>query len=311
MIYINQENSVKLTENSSLADRIRGSRRTFQCTEEMAKRTQDVFEKSGCEKVTYPQYTKFAVIDSPAASTKAEMREVMTGYYNGEISKEEIKDFFMEYCAAGYARDENTILNVYESFLDENYSAAVRACFEEAKDIAGKEGKTTNHVLYYDADYYYKSEEIHALLQEAAKEYGEKYGVEVDASKRDEDFQKDYLTGGPDFNDKWNFMAAHMYGVGRMMDIDAVPPKGFSFFYARGENMGTEGSLLIIRGNDWTENADVPFEIPTAGRESKDYFYLSDLFQVNNGEENNKWYNDFLDKLVINRTAPGIVIKQR
>lgn len=75
--------------------------------------------------------------------------------------------------------------------------------------------------------------------------------------------------------------------------------------------MGTEGSLLIISGNDWTENADVPFEIPTAGRESKDYFYLSDLFQVNNGEENNKWYNDFLDKLVINRTVPGIVIKQR
>jgi hypothetical protein len=311
MIYINQENSVKVTENSSLEDRIRGSRRTFQCTEEMAEHTQDVFEKSGCEKVTYPQYTKFAVIDSPATSTKEEMREVMTGYYNGEISKEEVKDFFMEYCAAGYARDENTILNVYESFLDENYSAAVRACFEEAKDIAGKEGKTTNHVLYYDADYYYKSEEIHELLQEAAKEYGEKYGVEVDASKRDEDFQKDYLTGGPDFNDKWNFMAANMYGVGRIMDIDAVPPEGFSFFYAEGENMGTEGSLLIISGNDWTENADVPFEIPTAGKERKDYFYLSDLFQVNNGEENNKWYNNFLDKLVINRTAPGIVIKQR
>lgn len=51
MIYINRENPVKITENSSLADRIRGSRRTFQCTEEMVKRTQDIFEKSGCEKV--------------------------------------------------------------------------------------------------------------------------------------------------------------------------------------------------------------------------------------------------------------------
>jgi len=311
VIYINQENPVKVTENSSLADRIRGSRRTIQCTEEMAKRTQDIFEKSGCEKVTYPQYTKFAVIDSPVASDKEEMREVMTGFYNGEISKEEIKDFFMEYCTSFYARDENTILNIYECFLDENYRVAVRECFQEGKDIAEREGKAGQNYVYYNADYYYKSEEIHELLKEAAKECGEKYGVEVDASKRDENFQQDYLTGTPNFNDKWNWMAVHMPKVGRLMDITAIPPEGISFFYAEGERMGTEGSLLIIGGNDWKENADVPFEIPTAGKERKDYFYLSDLFWINNREENNKWYNDFLDKLVINRTAPGIVIKQR
>lgn len=312
MIYIYQENPIKITETSSLADRIRGNRRTFQCTEEMAKRTQDIFEKSGCIKVTYPQYTKFAVIDSPETSIKEEMREVMTGYYNGEISKEEIKDFFMEYCTTRYARDENTILNVYESFLDENFSAAVRVCFNKAKDIAEKEGTTADHLVYYDADYYYKSEEIHDLLKEAAKEYGEKYGVEVEASKRDENFQKDYLTGEPNFNAKWNFMAVHMYGAGRLMDINAVPPEGFSFFYAEGENMGTEGSLLIISGNDWMEEIDVPFKVPAAGKKTVDYFYLADLLQVNDDKEKNyKWYNNFLNELVINRTAPGIVIKHR
>ena len=97
MIYINHENPVKVTENSSLSDRIRGNRKTFQCTEEMAKRTMDVFERSGCKKITYPQYTKFAVIDTPTSSIKKEMREVMAGYYDGEISKDEIKGFFMEY----------------------------------------------------------------------------------------------------------------------------------------------------------------------------------------------------------------------
>lgn len=311
MIYINKENPVKVTENSCLADRIRGSRRTFQCTEEMAKRTQDIFEKSGCEKVTYPKYTKFAVIDTPVASTKEEMQEVMTGYYNGDISKEEIKDFFMEYCTVMYAKDENTILNVYEGFLDENYRVAVRECFQEGKDIAEREGKAGQRCVYYDADYYYKSEEIHELLKEAAKERGEKYGVEVDASKRDESFQQDYLTGTPNFNDKWNWMAVHMPKVGRLMDIASTPPEGFSFFFTEGGHMGTEGSLLIISGNDWTEKVDVPFEIPTAGKESRHYFYLSDLFQVNDGEENSKCYNDFLDKLVINRIAPGVVIKRR
>lgn len=311
MFYINQENPVKITENSSLADRIRGSRRTVQITEEMVQRTQDIFEKSGCEKVTYPQYTKFAVIDTPADSMKEEMREVMTGFYNGEISKEEIKDFFMEYCSVMYARDENMILNVYESFLDENYRVAVRECFQEGKDIAAREGKAGQRCVYYNADYYYKSEEIHELLKEAAKEYGEKYGAEVDASKRDENFKQDYLTGTPNFNDKWNWMAVHMPKVGRLMDITAVPPEGFSFFFTEGENMGTEGSLLIISGNDWTEKVDVPFEIPMAGKAAKDYFYLSDLYRVNDKHENSKWYNTFLDKLVINRIAPRVVIKRR
>ncbi|MCM1047658.1 MAG: hypothetical protein NC433_04450 [Clostridiales bacterium] len=313
MIYINQENPIKVTENSSLADRIRGNRPTFQCTEEMAKRTQDVFEKSGCKKVTYPQYTKFAVIDTPAANIRSEMREVMTGYYDGEISKDEIKGFFMEYCSTMYARDEKTILNVYETFLNVNYTEAVNACFDKGKTIAAEEGTTTDGMTYYDAEYYYRSEEIHKALQEAAKEYGEKYGVEIDASRRDENFNGDYLTGKPNFNDKWNFMAANIYGVGRIMDMDAIPPESFSFFYHLGEeDMGAKDSLLIVRGKDWTERLNVPFEVPTAGRKRTDYFYLADLCRISSEkEENYKQYNDFLNKLVINRVAPGIIIKRR
>jgi len=312
MIYINQENPVKVTENSSLADRIRGNRKTFQCTEEMAKRTMDVFESSGCEKVTYPQYTKFAVINTPTSDFKKEMREVMTGYYNGEINKDDIKGFFMEYCGTMYARDENTILNVYETFLDVNYAEAVNACFDKGKTLAAEEGTTTDGMVYYDAEYYYRSEEIHDLLKEAAKEYGGKFGVEVDAAIRDGNFKGDYLTGEPNFNDKWNFMAANMYGAGRIMDMNAVPPKNFSFFYHLGENMGTKDSLLIISGKDWTERSNVPFEIPTAGRKRTDYFYLADLCKIRNEkEESYKQYNDFLNKLVINRVAPGIIIERR
>lgn len=312
MIYINQENPIKVTENSSLADRIRGSRKTYQCTEEMAKRTQDIFEKSGCEKVTYPQYTKFAVIDTPTADLKKEMSEVMAGYYDGKISKEEIKGFFMEYCSVMYARDENTILNVYETFLDVSYKEAVTACFDKGKAIAAEEGTDTDGMVYYDAEYYYRAEEVHDLLKEAAKEYGNKYGVEAEATKRDENFKGDYLTGKPDFNDKWNFRAANISGVGRMMDIKAAPPEGFSFFYHLGEHMGTKDSLLIIRGKDWQERFNVPFEIPTAGRKRSDYFYLADLCKISSEREGNyKQYNNFLNKLVINRIAPGIIIRRR
>lgn len=310
MIYINQENPVKVTENSSLADRIRGNRPTFQCTEEMAKRTMDVFEKSGCEKVTYPQYTKFAVINSSVASEREEMREVMEGYYNGEISKDEIKGFFMEYCSIIYARNEETVLNVYEDFLNANYSAAVQKCFDEGKDIAAKEGVSTDNMVYYDADYYYLSEEIHELLKEAAAEYGAKYGIEIDAAKRDAEFKRDYLTGAPNFNDKWNFMATNMMSSGRLMDQNAVPPKDFSFFYKQGTDIGTKHSLLIIGGKDWSEKADVPFKIPAGGKNTERYFYLSDLYKVSREkEENYEEYNKFLNKLIITRIWGDVPIE--
>lgn len=314
MIYISKENPVKVTENSSLADRIRGNRPTFQCTEEMAKRTMDVFERSGCEKVTYPQYTKFAVINSPVASEREEMREVMEGYYNGEISKDEIKGFFMEYCSVMYARDEETVLNVYEAFLDANYSAAVKKCFAHGYDIAAKEGVSTDNMIYYDADYYYQSEEIHDLLKEAVAEYGAKYGREIDATKRDDGFKRDYLTGTPNFNDKWNFMATNMMSSGRLMDQNAVPPKDFSFFYKQGADLG-KNSLLIIGGKDWSEKVDVPFKTPAGGKNTERYFYLSDLYKVSREkEEYYEEYNKFLNKLIITRIwgdSPIVVEKRQ
>lgn len=315
MIYINQENQVKVTENSSLADRIRGKRKTFQCTEEMAKFTQNVFERSGCKKVTYPQYTKFAVINRSTASEREEMREVMEGYYNGEISKDDIKGFFMEYCGVMYARGEDAILNVYEDFLNENYSAAVQKCFAQGKEIAKKEGVSKDRMVYYDSDYYYQSEEIHDLLKEVAEEYGAKYGIEIDAAKRDDGFKRDYLTGSPNFNDKWNFMAESMMSSGKLMDPDAVPPKDFSFFYKQGTDIGTKNSRLIIGGEDWSEKVDVPFKIPAGGKNTERYFYLSDLFKVpEEKEENFEEYNKFLNKLIITRIwgdSPIVVEKRQ
>lgn len=310
MINISKESPVVSTTSSSAADKIREKRTTFCCTEEMAKRTMDVFERSGCEKVTYSQYTKFAVINSSIASEREEMREVMEGYYNGEISKEDIKDFFMEYCSVMYARDEESVLNVYEDFVNENYSAAVKMCFAQGKDIAAKEGMSTDNMAYYDASYYYQSEEIHDLLKEVAKEYGAKYVIEIDATKRDDAFKRDYLTGTPNFNDKWNFMATNMMSSGRLMDQNAVPPKDFSFFYKQGTDIGTKNSLLIIGGKGWSERVDVPFKIPMGGKHTERYFYLSDLYKVSREkEEYYEEYNKFLNKLIVTRIWGDIPIE--
>ena len=301
MGYINV-NPYQLTEVTSAADKIRAKRQVIHITEEM-KKTTDMLEKSGAlKKVVYPAYTKLKVIDSPTSGTVKEMREVMNGYYKGEITNEDIKEFFMEYCNGLYARKEETILNVYEEFLDQSYAEAVYMCFQQGREIARKEGIPTDHMVYYNADYYYRSEEAHRVLQEAAKEYGAKYGKEVDASKRDKAFRGDYLTGTPNFNDKWNFMAESMNGSGKIMDLDAVPPKDFSFLYRQGENLATKNSFLFIGGKDWLEQVPFPFKMPAGGKNTERYFYLSDIFHVNKEKDKNyKEYNRFLNQLIILR----------
>lgn len=303
-----------ISKDASLAEQIRGKRWKIEITEEMKKQTVDFLEKAGIEKIQYPQYTKFAVIKTPSSSMKKEMREVMNGFYDGKISKEDIKGFFMEYCSVMHARDEETILNCYESFLNENYEEAVKACFDEGYEIARKEGKSPDRAAYYDAKYYYQSEEIHELLKEAAKEYGEKYGVEVDPEYRDNHIKGEYLirTRTLNFNSKWDFRAS-MVERSRMMDFDAVPPEGFHFFYKEGEHLGTEGTVLFIGGKDWTEKLSTPWGMPKGGQHAETYFYLADLFQADKDREPNyKEFNSFLNSLVITRNWGSVTeIKRR
>lgn len=308
MGYINV-NPYQLTEVTSAADKIRAKREVIHITEEM-KKTTDMLEKSGAlKKVVYPAYTKLKVIDTPTSGTVREMREVMNGYYKGEITNEDIKEFFTEYCNGLGARKEETILNVYEEFLDQSYAEAVYMCFEQGREIAIKEGIPTDHMVYYNADYYYRSEEAHRVLKEAAKEYGAKYGKEVDAAQRDKAFRGDYLTGTPNFNDKWNFMAENMNGSGKLMDLDAVPPKDFSLFYKQG--LYTNKSVLIIGGKGWSERISVPFDLPN---NTESYYYLFDLFRVSKEKDKNfSAYNQFLNRLVIVRMRGDsrIVVKRR
>lgn len=300
-----------VSNNESLAEQIREKRRKIECTEEMIASTRDIFEKAGYERVTYPQYTKDAMINIPTPPLENEMKELMDGYYAGTISKEDIKDFFAEYADAMFARDEGRILNLYESFLNRSYESAVKACFEEGKDIARAEGKSTNHWVYYNADYYYRAEEIHDLLKEAAKEYGAKYGIEVDTARREEAWQGDYLTGTPSFHSKWNFRA-NIEGSGRMMDQEAVPPEGFSFFYTDETALGAKDSLLIISGKDWTKRINVPFDLPISGKKTESYFYLADLLQVDRkDDEQYKYLNDFLNKFVIIRNWGDVIAIER
>lgn len=285
--------------NCGSADQIQNNRGDRNTSEESAKQKRDYFEKSGLHEVVYPAYTKFEVIKTPSASTVKEMRELMEGYYDGSINKDDIKDYFIKYADIRYAwGDKEILLNIYESFLDQNYIEAVSACFDKGKEIAGAD----DYLLYYDADYYYMSEEIHVFLKEIVKEYAEKNGMDVDPDERDRNFQGQYMTGKPNFNDKWNYMASCVMCRGGMVDLDKVPPKGFSFFYKPGEGDAVKGTDFIIGGNGRKENVDVPWEPFVAGKISAKRLFLSDFLNINK-EKESMWiqYNNFLKNFLLAR----------
>lgn len=285
--------------NSDSADQVRSKERESRTSEEPAKHTKDYYEKVGLQKVVYPAYTKFVEINSPCENTKKEMRSLMDGFYNGSVSKEEIKDYLVKYASSKFVRGNNKyLLNIYESFLNQNYSAAVKACFDKGREMAGAD----DTLLYYDADYYYLSEEMHEFLKEIVNEFAEKNGMEVDLDERDQNFQGQYLTGGPSFNDKWNYMASCVMCRGRMVDLDVVPPKGFSFFYKPGEGDAVKGTDFIIGGNGWKEKADVPWEPFVAGKISAKRLFLSDFLFIDK-EKESLWtqYNAFLKNFFIAR----------
>lgn len=299
---VSTRNSYNASENMSLAEQIRGNRFRFELSEERAEFTRDVFEKAGVEQFVTSNYDKFARIDTPGHSLESEMKQVMDGFYSGQISKDEIEDFFVDYCNIMYASDEKSILNVYESFLNRSYESAVKYCFNKGDELAKSEETGSGRQVYYDADIYYQAEDIHDLLKEATKKAGEKHGLEIDAEKREENWQGDYLTGTPNFNDKWNFRASAIECRGRILDLDVVPPKDFSFLYKEGTEWATQNSVLVFKGNDWSEKTDVPFEIPTFGKTSPHYFKLSNLFHVNKEmEKDYAKYNDFLKNFIIAR----------
>lgn len=286
--------SMEEAKDMNLSEYIRGKRCTMEITDEMFAHTRDLFEKAGVQEVTYPQYTKFAVINTPNQTTEKEMTFVMDGFYAGRINKDEIKGFFLEYAHSMQARNESKILNLYESFLNISYERAVKACFDEGNAIAKKEGVDTNKAIYYDADYYYQAEEIHEFLKEITEEYAAKYGVEIDIEQRESDFDKNpnYLTGYPSFNSKWNFTAHNVCGYARFPELDTVPPKGFSFFYQQRDKM------LMIAGNEWSEKMDTSSYPRGASR----YPHLSDLLYVDSQREE-YWsqYNDFMKNIIIAR----------
>lgn len=171
-------------------------------------------------------------------------RTCLNNYYLGKSTLDDIKQGFKEtfeeikqhnvnkFRTNGYNIADNTqiLLDTYEKFKDLTVQSARGVCLEEGAKIANQYGGSQDQDwVYYDADYYYESEDLKSKLKDWASEVSVDNGLgNVDLSSR---AKSRMLNNMDDFNSSWAYDSKNNINRCEMIDSTIEPPKGFTFFY--------------------------------------------------------------------------------
>lgn len=216
------------------------------------------------------------------------LKNTFEQFYHGQIDTEKIKDVFSDivedfrsnYTSMGYEESDvipQVIRNVYDFARMDNISWAFTASWQKGLPLAAEQfggNKNVRGFLYYDADYYYKSEEMKSKLVEIAKSVGEKYGItdlDLPTEYEDGDVRKSMYSS---YNTLANHTSRDHRRVCSMVDENMVPPKGLRFLYVdngtgtnrltstlpapRDEPEAAFDSTLKVWYGDWSFTGRVP-----------------------------------------------------
>ena len=170
-------------------------------------------------------------------------------FYVGEISSEEMKGVISDYLYYRIdSEDANATLEEKNKWLAKSFDytcywatvLARKVNMLEGIEVAKKYGfdRSTMNIdfVYYNADYYYKWEEVMKMTGECADQMAEELGIK--------DFERQCRYN---FNETWGW--GNEYG--KMINIEAAPQKDFTFFY-RDQIISQEGKNFestIYRSN--------------------------------------------------------------
>ena len=228
--------------------------------------------------------------------------EIMYDYYDGRITKEDVKKFFKDYLynSVGEVEENNVyqlkcvtanLSRIYELFTRGNMQNAVNQNQKEGQNFLKEHGLDSYNEFYYNAKWYWKSEEMQQLFQEAANEITEEYGAEpVDFDSVVEN-TKYTLAGGLSYNGVWNWRQWDTSYVtaqnnAAILEKDFVPPK--DFIYCSGNFSQTNPTM--VTEEDMKELAE---------KKSSKSIFLSVLMQ----NSSHSFSSLFLDKHNWNDTA--------
>lgn len=186
---------------------------------------------------------KMAVINE---EIETQTKALAKDYYDGKISGEELKSRYKElakqyfqgnfdnHFISGRDTAENKAMSeaFYTEFRRQGIGGATSACFE--KGLEFRKGDPAA-ATYYNADYYYMSEDFTKAITEAASELSKENGLgEFEVP----DYSGDSFALYNNFNTAWNG-----YRGRSMTDTSAVPPRGFEFYFQSGTQFRGSGSL--------------------------------------------------------------------
>lgn len=247
--------------------------------------------------------------DSFGYKMQKDIANYMGSYYAGEVSKEDMKNYFYECCTSmrvyraqtrqttGTNEADNTqiISQIYEIFAKENQRMANHANYQEGLTVNSGYGRDNQAMdwCYYNSDYYYQCEETHEFLKGAAQEMAEQWNLSAIDTDEIEKNSKLTLDGGFDFNSGWNHHFRRQHSRSSMEDESIIPPEKFRIYFNENKN-GTGSGVLAIWAGENKKVADVPFQTKFDGLKGQIY-NVADLVTFAEWETNYyKEYNAFL-----------------
>lgn len=167
---------------------------------------------------------------------------------------------------------EQLLNDSYNTFRQDILRAATRACEDKGRELYPYNGQGGDW-KYYDSDFYYKSEDVLAVLGTAVKGMAGEMGLEAfELKSKDLESNLTY-----NFNSAWRFSV----NVSTVMDTTIPPPKDFSFYM----NNGKDGFGEVKIG-DYTERFSDAVGI-------KHYKFVGEMMRVDK--------NDIPDAAAVNR----------
>lgn len=222
-----------------------------------------------------------------AFNLSMDITNVFERYYRGSASTDEIEktlsrvvaDIRNTYADLGFDPEEFTgklIEDVYDQARLFNVNGAGVASWYEGRPLAAAHNghdRNTRNWVYYNADYYYASEEMKGTLQDIARKIGAKYGVtdlDLPTELPDNDLRKKIYGS---YHTKISDRIRNDCRIGNILDETMAPPRGLKFFYMdavgtdpyvhmlpnpENDPYATFDSFLSVSYGDWSFTGRVP-----------------------------------------------------
>lgn len=199
-----------------------------------------------------------------------QIKAVFENYYCMGLDKKAVENILSDvvadirafYINEGYDEAEfmpKLLEIVYDLARLQNINGAGLASWRNGLELAAEQNghdRDTKDWVYYDSDYYYRSEEMKGTLITMIQRIAARYQVDASELNLPTDYPANDLRAKiySSYNTYINHWAREEHRIGSIIDETVAPPEGFRFFY-KANDSGT---------NLWVPNLKAPQDEPEA-----------------------------------------------